>query len=157
MRKVWSFQLTYSTNGGNRSRVSKTPRVFLWFFPLTSNSIVAVHGLNGDWETTWTDTITGKMWLRDFVPIQWPNARVMSFGYDSAVTLSNSKADIDDSASDLINRLDDERQSNSAKKRPIVFVAHSLGGIVVKRVSPERFLSRGLEEKLTQQGSHACK
>jgi hypothetical protein len=76
------------------------------------------------------------MWLRDFVPKQWPNARVMSFGYDSAFALSRSILDIDDSAIDLINRLDGERQSESAKKWPIIFVAHSLGGVVVKRVRP---------------------
>ena len=76
------------------------------------------------------------MWLRDFVPKQGENARVMSFGYDSTFALSRSVADIDNSAIDLINRLDGERQLESAKKRPIIFVAHSLGGVVVKRVRP---------------------
>ncbi|KUJ19713.1 uncharacterized protein LY89DRAFT_716235 [Mollisia scopiformis] len=95
--------------------------------------VVAVHGLNGDWEMTWTETTTGNMWLRDFVPIQCPKFRVMSFGYDSTFALSHSEATIDDAAHDLINRLDDERQSSPAKKRPLIFVAHSLGGVVVKR------------------------
>ncbi|PQE09827.1 hypothetical protein CJF30_00010308 [Rutstroemia sp. NJR-2017a BBW] len=56
----------------------------------------------------------------------------MSYGYDSAFVLSNSVADIDASAMALNNRLDGERQSGAAK-RPLIFVAHSLGGIIVKR------------------------
>ncbi|KIX03635.1 uncharacterized protein Z518_07188 [Rhinocladiella mackenziei CBS 650.93] len=99
----------------------------------TQVDIVAVHGLGGDWEGTWTDDTTHQMWLRDFIPNQWGEARVLSFGYDSTFAFSHSVADIDDSAVDLINRLDGERQVQSAKKRPIIFVAHSLGGVVVKR------------------------
>jgi hypothetical protein len=94
---------------------------------------VAVHGLGGDWEQTWTDPLTGKCWLRDFLPDQFPNSRTMSYGYDSAFVLSNSVADIDASAMALNNRLDGERQSGAAKT-PLIFVAHSLGGIIVKRV-----------------------
>lgn len=108
----------------------------LWFPALTFVSIVAVHGLSGDWGETWTDTTTGSMWLRDFVPKQWANARVMSFGYDAKFAFSHSEADIDDSSIALISNLDDERQTPSAKQNPIIFIAHSLGGIVVKRVRP---------------------
>jgi protein SERAC1 len=102
---------------------------------LTVASIVAVHGLGGDWEDTWTDDKSGRMWLRDFVPQQLPSARVWSFGYDSAYSLSKSETDIDDAARSLIDGLDGERQHKLAKRRPIIFIAHSLGGIVVKRVS----------------------
>lgn len=31
---------------------------------------------------------------------------------------------------DLINRLDGERQEKVEKKRPVIFVAHCLGGVV---------------------------
>lgn len=122
---------------------------------MTTTSIVAVHGLGGDWEETWTDTATNKMWLRDSVPKQWPNARVMSFGYDSNFAFSHSEADIDDSSIAFISRLDDERQTPSAKKKPIIFIAHSLGGIVVKRVELYHHLPLGLEE-LTKTGNHTC-
>jgi hypothetical protein len=101
---------------------------------IDSASVVAVHGLGGDWERTWTDIPSGKNWLRDFLPNQFPNSRVMSFGYDSASALSTAVSDIDDAARSLIDRLDGERQQEVAKRRPIIFVAHSLGGIVVKRV-----------------------
>lgn len=44
-------------------------------------SIVAVHGLNGHREKTWTkDDIN---WLRDFLPSDIPNARILTWGYDA--------------------------------------------------------------------------
>ena len=102
---------------------------------LIITSIVAVHGLGGDWEDTWKDDNTGKIWLRDFVPKQFPNSRIISFGYDSAYVLSTSVSDIDDAARSLVDRLNGERQGDSLRRRPIIFVAHSLGGIVVKKAS----------------------
>jgi alpha-beta hydrolase superfamily lysophospholipase len=106
--------------------------LFLIIIP-SGTSIVAVHGLNGDWEKTWTDHNTKKLWLRDFLPRQFPNARVWSFGYDASV-LSKSVADIDDAAIYLVDALDGERHSPASKTKPIIFVAHSLGGVIVKRV-----------------------
>jgi hypothetical protein len=73
------------------------------------------------------------MWLRDFVPKQLQNARIMSFGYDSAHAFSTSDTDIDDAAISLVDRLAGERQDEWTKTRSIIFIAHSLGGIVVKK------------------------
>lgn len=101
--------------------------------------MIAVHGLGGDWETTWTHRTTGKLWLRDFLPQQFGTVRVMSFGYDSAYILSASITDINDASASLLDRLNGERQQGSARRRPIIFVAHSLGGIVVKRVGFSRY------------------
>jgi len=47
------------------------------------SSIVAVHGLNGHREKSWTDDKSGVLWLRDLLPHQVPNARVLTFGYDA--------------------------------------------------------------------------
>lgn len=44
-------------------------------------SIVAVHGLNGHREETWT--VNGVNWLRDLLPTDIPNARICSWGYDA--------------------------------------------------------------------------
>src|SRR3989440_7402128 len=53
------------------------------------SSIVAVHGLNGHREKTWT-AANGVHWLRDLLPNDIPNARILSWGYD-ANTHSNSR------------------------------------------------------------------
>jgi hypothetical protein len=97
-------------------------------------SIVAVHGLDGHWERTWSDS-NGKHWLRDFLPEQFPSANIMAFGYNSKVFFSPSVTGIEDVALDLLNRLIGERDKQS-QNRPVIFIAHSLGGIIVKKVGP---------------------
>jgi hypothetical protein len=102
-----------------------------------SRSIVAVHGLGGHWKQTWIGA-SDRLWLRDFLPRQLSDSgiksRIMSYGYDSDTAFSKSVTDIDDAASMLLDRLEGDRQSVDERGRPVVFIAHSLGGIVVKKV-----------------------
>lgn len=64
----------------------------------------------------------------------YPRLAVLVYGYDTNVRHSFgsplSKNTVYDIASDFLGSLEAERRSQSS--RPIVFVAHSLGGIVVK-------------------------
>lgn len=62
-------------------------------------------------------------------------ARVLSFGYDYDSFFSKWTLDIDDVAGMLVEYLDTVRQSANERRRPIIFIAHSLGGVVAKRVS----------------------
>ena len=81
---------------------------------------------------------TNKNWLRDFLPQQLEEegipARVMSFGYDSRIAFTKAVTDIDSVADMLLDRLKGERESTEEKSRPLICIAHSLGGIVVKKV-----------------------
>jgi hypothetical protein len=45
------------------------------------DSIVAVHGLDGHREKSWTTDDVN--WLRDFLPTDIPKARIISWGYDA--------------------------------------------------------------------------
>jgi len=74
------------------------------------------------------------MWLKDFLPQEVPTARVMLFGYNANVAFETSTAGVLEQAHNLLNRLYLKRRQGTAKHRPIIFIAHSLGGIVVKRV-----------------------
>lgn len=99
--------------------------------------IVALHGLNGHWEKTWQSDKQnskggGPMWLRDFLPQQIPHARIMSFGYDSVLLFSKSTSDVGTFAEQLLESLL-SRRMNVPGTRPIIFICHSLGGIVVKK------------------------
>ena len=107
-------------------------------------SIVAIHGLNGHREKTWTFEGRGKtsdvLWLRDLLPSIIPNTRIWTWGYDSR-TRSKSHGEqltiksLYDHGRELVFDLDGERRATNSHRRPIIFVVHSLGGIVVKSVS----------------------
>lgn len=107
--------------------------------------IVAVHGLGGHFENTWTwnpaDSPGEKPcnWLKDLLPSEFPNARILSFGYNSAVALSKSIADISMFGEMLLTRTLMERMKPWQRNRPIIFVGHSLGGIVIKKVFSSLF------------------
>ncbi|KAJ6439085.1 ankryin repeat protein [Purpureocillium lavendulum] len=98
-------------------------------------NIVAVHGLGGNWQSTWTAE-DGAMWLRDRLPdiLAEANivARVQLFGYDSATVFTRSVADLQTAARTLLVRLRGSRKTQQQRAAPIIFVCHSLGGLVVK-------------------------
>lgn len=94
--------------------------------------VIAIHGLNGHYQKTWTDG--GFNWLRDCLPPYVARARIMSFGYDSRVAFSTSVGNIDRFADQLLSYIARERRTEAQRCRPMVFVAHSLGGLVLKLV-----------------------
>ena len=64
-----------------------------------------------------------------------PNARILLFGYNSNVAFGSTNATIFDHASSLLSLLSEKRQATKAESRLLLFVAHSLGGLVVKQAS----------------------
>ncbi|KAI9701793.1 MAG: hypothetical protein M1836_001137 [Candelina mexicana] len=101
--------------------------------------IVAVHGLNptnteSHAYLTWTGS-NDKLWLKDFLPERLPRARVLLYGYNSNVAFGSSTAGVWDFADNLLERLYYKRKK--VPNRPIIFVCHSLGGIVVKEALVE--------------------
>ncbi|CUS12309.1 unnamed protein product, partial [Tuber aestivum] len=103
--------------------------------------IVAVHGLKGDVYRTWTakGSEPGEkdvFWLKDLLPEEVPNARILAYGYDadpSKMFESTSTNMVHHHATTLISELHFYRRKADEQRRPIVFICHSLGGIVVKR------------------------
>ncbi|CAD6589643.1 MAG: hypothetical protein ASARMPREDX12_003913 [Alectoria sarmentosa] len=95
--------------------------------------IIAVHGLGGGAFTTWTDADTGKLWLRDLLPRFLANSRIMSYGYDASVYPSRSILHILNHAENLLFELKTYRRSEQEQKRQVVFVGHSMGGLVIKK------------------------
>ncbi|OJJ36927.1 hypothetical protein ASPWEDRAFT_181876 [Aspergillus wentii DTO 134E9] len=96
--------------------------------------IVAVHGLGGHRDKSWT-TVGGVNWLRDFLPSDLPNARVYAWGHNAS---NHEKSDqpggpsMQSISERLILDLWEERELSDAHHRPIIFIAHSLGGTIVK-------------------------
>ncbi|KAK3314382.1 hypothetical protein B0H66DRAFT_607606 [Apodospora peruviana] len=116
--------------------------------------LVLVHGLNGDYEKTWTHEKTKVFWPRDLLPKKQPHTRVLSFSFNADIWGNTSVAGIRENARALLATLSDEREELEENERPIVFLAHSLGGLVVKQALctasietqylPIAFATRGL-------------
>ena len=77
-------------------------------------------------------------WPRDLLPRRFPDFRIFTWGYDVDIDHAfsgTSTATVFQHAANLLSDLSDVRISSEAELRPLFFVAHSLGGIVVKDVS----------------------
>ncbi len=94
---------------------------------------LAISGLAshafGSWQPRGNDKTF--MWIRDQVPGSVPGARVIVYGYESKLAGSQSFQQISDIAIGLISQI---KANGGAKEdaKPLVFLAHSLGGIVLK-------------------------
>lgn len=103
-----------------------------------------MHGLNVDgvadaqhaWDT-WRKPAgpSGRFWLRDDLRQNYtPRARIFLYKYDSArVFGSPDKDHFVDEGNDLLQSVQNERPKD--RNRPLIFVAHNLGGILVQQVS----------------------
>ncbi|KAK2778956.1 ankyrin repeat protein [Colletotrichum kahawae] len=94
--------------------------------------IIAVHGLNGDAFTTWTHS-NGTLWLRDLLPKALPGCRVYTYGYPSQIVFNASYASIQEYSRGLLTTLKHTCHKPNLGQRSIIFVCHSLGGLVCKQ------------------------
>jgi hypothetical protein len=95
--------------------------------------VVFVHGLTGDPYETWSATHNG-------VPVYWPNwlcedllsARVHALGYPASVFGKWAKKEMTlyERAENVLESL----VSNKIGTRPLIFITHSLGGLLVKQI-----------------------
>lgn len=105
------------------------------------SSYVFLHGLNGDPERTWTHE-NGFYWPSRIAK-DIPGSRVMVYGYnaDFERALVKNETSIDAIAGGFIGQLVVKRQGDLAD-RPLVMIAHSLGGLVIKRVGATVMINR---------------
>ncbi|KAJ5170886.1 uncharacterized protein N7500_003669 [Penicillium coprophilum] len=95
--------------------------------------IVFVHGLTGNREKTWMHE-NGTLWPRDLLAKDLSKARIMTFGYDidifsfTSITFSHRLYDHSQSLAYAI-----VSQRIDCSSRPILFIAHSLGGLVCQQ------------------------
>ena len=115
--------------------------------------VVAVHGLdplnNPKSCCRHMDLLqTASLWLKDFLPLRAKTIRVLLYGYNSSAVFGASTTGVHGAAENLLAYLRIKRKDSP--DRPIVWVAHSLGGIVVEKaiitayVSGEHF--RGIHD-----------
>ncbi|CZR47521.1 uncharacterized protein FPRO_13188 [Fusarium proliferatum ET1] len=95
--------------------------------------LVFVHGLGGNLRTTWKQEGTTEPWFAkpEFLGRLQNSVRVLSFGYNAHRFGDVANTRIIHHANDLLRNLVLKRLDHP--DRPLIFIAHSLGGLVVKR------------------------
>jgi hypothetical protein len=95
--------------------------------------IFAFHGITGHFQKTWTDKKSGANWLKDFLPIDLPNARVLSVCYDASICC-NKVNNLRDISRIILARMVQVRPTVNEQQRAIILVSDSLGGLVCKQI-----------------------
>ena len=103
-----------------------------------SVDIVFIHGLTGNAYNTWLDKETDVHWPSKLLRQDIEKSRILSFGYDADVIgiwgrgpASGSR--LSNHAENLVGKLVRERERSNTETRKIIFVAHSLGGLVTEQ------------------------
>ncbi|KAI1452157.1 hypothetical protein F4805DRAFT_448633 [Annulohypoxylon moriforme] len=95
--------------------------------------IVFVPGLGAHPEESWKSESTGFNWTTDGLIRDFPRARILLYMYESAWTGSlKVKQFMSNIAMTLLNGLKSKR-GDRIQRRPIVFIGHSMGGLVIAK------------------------
>ncbi|XWW92674.1 hypothetical protein V2A60_000599 [Cordyceps javanica] len=98
----------------------------------TGTVIVAVGGVGTTPPEHWTNSL-GDQWLRTLDPNYAPDVSVLSFPNKLAASGVLSHQDTEDQGYSLLHELRRLAGDKTLEKCPIVLVAHSLGGLIIKR------------------------
>lgn len=87
------------------------------------------------------------MWLRDALPHDLPGARILTYGYDTRLAESNNFQNLEDVALTFRASLR-IALSRSPPDRPLIFIAQSLGGLVLKQVLIQLASGDGVDRRI---------
>ncbi|KAL4895497.1 hypothetical protein BDV59DRAFT_174033 [Aspergillus ambiguus] len=98
--------------------------------------IVFVHGLHGHPFDTWTSK-TGCFWPYDLLPGTLGKVRILTYGYCASIGTfidTDEANSLPTQAESFALILVENRKRLSCSDRPIIYVCHSLGGVLVKEL-----------------------
>ena len=99
-----------------------------------SVDFVFIHGLDGDRTRTWTSEKMSEIWPQALLPRDFPHARILSWGYQSSLFQANSRDSITQRSLGLLRDLRSVRYHTGTENVELVFVCHSLGGLICKQM-----------------------
>ncbi|KAL8307083.1 hypothetical protein RB593_005802 [Gaeumannomyces tritici] len=94
--------------------------------------VIAVPGLGSHALGSWKSPNSDDVWLRDFLPKDVPNIRVLLYGYDTTLADNRLKQSIEDLGATFLEQVIAFRARDGTSRRPIIFIGHSLGGLLIK-------------------------
>ncbi|QYS92890.1 ANK_REP_REGION domain-containing protein [Trichoderma simmonsii] len=115
--------------------------------------LVAISGLGGHPFGSFKERHGEHMWLRDALPYDItekggdgrPISRVMVYGYSSNLFQSDSLQNLEDLGTAFHRHL--RKLAIAGAFKPIVFIAHSLGGLIVKQTLISLYKSKDEEDQ----------
>ncbi|KAI3540539.1 hypothetical protein CSPX01_08201 [Colletotrichum filicis] len=154
-RPPWYIQLPDVSVEGRRSLQSQSMMIDNDFEGMTTLhmpsskghkiDVVAIPGLGGHAFGSFKERGGSHMWLRDSLPFHLREAkdktqiaRVITWGYNSTLADSKSIQKIEDLAKKLRNSL---LPLAGPPTRPIILIAHSMGGLIAKQALIDMFKS----------------
>ena len=117
--------------------------------PAPELDICFIHGLLGDRDETWTCAGKEAPWPEHFLSPVFENARLLTYGYSSNIVPSDTESigALSTIADSFVRSLKEGRENTQHQDLPIIFVAHGLGGLIVKRAIHRSFSSNELRIK----------
>ncbi|KAI0973658.1 hypothetical protein F4678DRAFT_407012 [Xylaria arbuscula] len=137
---IWALKFYIPPRKEFQLNMSMIPLIKSFTGVKPQRRIVAVHGIGAHPDHTWCKKIRQDgneitvNWLADkeMLPAVLPNARIMRFGaktqwFGPKPVRTNST----EVAKSLLGAIRRDRKNHDSETRPLIFVAHSFGGLVV--------------------------
>lgn len=130
--------------------LNKNSAAFAHLWPLHC-SVIAVPGLGGHAIGSWKSPSDNDVWLRDYLPNDVPNIRVLLYGYDAPLLRNDSKDSIEDLGKRFLESIKAFRTDNVCGIQDSAdYIAHSVAG-----ESPSSHIHRPQLRRLADQGGNA--